>query len=30
MLQVAVLDIDVCGPSMPRVMGLLGEEVCGI
>uniref|UniRef100_A0A1B6CJ90 Cytosolic Fe-S cluster assembly factor NUBP1 homolog n=2 Tax=Clastoptera arizonana TaxID=38151 RepID=A0A1B6CJ90_9HEMI len=25
--NVAVLDIDVCGPSMPRVMGLLGEEV---
>lgn len=23
----AILDLDVCGPSMPRVMGLLGEEV---
>lgn len=26
-VQVAILDLDVCGPSMPRVMGLLGEEV---
>jgi len=25
--NVAVLDLDVCGPSIPRVMGVLGEEV---
>ncbi|XP_070579642.1 cytosolic Fe-S cluster assembly factor nubp1-A-like [Ptychodera flava] len=25
--QVAVLDIDICGPSIPRVMGLEGEQV---
>ncbi|PSN29762.1 Cytosolic Fe-S cluster assembly factor nubp1 [Blattella germanica] len=24
---VAVLDIDICGPSIPRVMGVLGEQV---
>jgi hypothetical protein len=24
---VAIVDIDVCGPSVPRVMGLLNEEV---
>ena len=26
-LQVAILDIDVCGPSIPRLMGVIGEEV---
>ena len=25
--QVAVLDVDICGPSIPRVMGLEGEQV---
>ena len=25
--QVGVLDIDICGPSMPKVMGLEGEQV---
>uniref|UniRef100_UPI00358ED0C8 cytosolic Fe-S cluster assembly factor nubp1-A-like n=1 Tax=Myxine glutinosa TaxID=7769 RepID=UPI00358ED0C8 len=25
--QVAVLDIDICGPSMPRILGLDGEQV---
>ncbi|XP_066992109.2 cytosolic Fe-S cluster assembly factor nubp1 [Anabrus simplex] len=25
--NVAVLDIDICGPSMPRVFGVLGEQV---
>ena len=25
--KVAVLDIDICGPSIPRVMGLEGEQV---
>ncbi|KAG8247233.1 Cytosolic Fe-S cluster assembly factor nubp1 [Homalodisca vitripennis] len=25
--KVAVLDLDVCGPSIPRVMGVLGESV---
>eukprot|EP01137_Pigoraptor_chileana_P019734 Opistho-2@81175 len=25
--QVAVLDIDICGPSIPRVMGVEGEQV---
>ncbi|XP_064600407.1 cytosolic Fe-S cluster assembly factor nubp1-B-like [Liolophura sinensis] len=25
--QVAVLDVDICGPSMPRVMGVEGEQV---
>uniref|UniRef100_A0A1B6IMI1 Cytosolic Fe-S cluster assembly factor NUBP1 homolog n=1 Tax=Homalodisca liturata TaxID=320908 RepID=A0A1B6IMI1_9HEMI len=25
--NVAVLDLDVCGPSIPRVMGVLGESV---
>ena len=25
--QVAVLDVDVCGPSIPLVMGLEGEQV---
>lgn len=26
-VQVAVLDVDVCGPSIPVVMGLEGEQV---
>jgi hypothetical protein len=25
--QVAVLDIDICGPSQPRVLGVLNEQV---
>ncbi|XP_072040485.1 cytosolic Fe-S cluster assembly factor NUBP1 homolog [Amphiura filiformis] len=25
--QVAILDIDICGPSIPRLMGLEGEQV---
>ncbi|XP_066496531.1 cytosolic Fe-S cluster assembly factor NUBP1 [Tiliqua scincoides] len=25
--QVALLDIDICGPSIPRIMGLEGEQV---
>ncbi|CAL7933679.1 unnamed protein product [Xylocopa violacea] len=25
--QVAVLDIDICGPSQPRVLGAIGEQV---
>lgn len=27
LVQVAVLDVDVCGPSIPLVMGLEGEQV---
>jgi len=26
-LQVGVLDVDICGPSIPKVMGLEGEQV---
>ncbi|KAG7205779.1 hypothetical protein KM043_007725 [Ampulex compressa] len=26
-LNVGVLDIDICGPSQPRVLGVLGEQV---
>ncbi|XP_030338652.1 cytosolic Fe-S cluster assembly factor NUBP1 isoform X2 [Strigops habroptila] len=26
-LQVALLDIDICGPSIPKMMGLEGEQV---
>ncbi len=26
-LQVGLLDVDICGPSVPRVMGLAGQEV---
>lgn len=26
-LQVGLLDVDICGPSVPRVMGLTGQEV---
>ncbi|KAJ8345056.1 hypothetical protein SKAU_G00292490 [Synaphobranchus kaupii] len=25
--QVALLDVDICGPSLPRIMGLEGEQV---
>lgn len=25
--QVGLLDVDICGPSVPRVMGLSGQEV---
>ncbi|XP_062999446.1 cytosolic Fe-S cluster assembly factor NUBP1 [Elgaria multicarinata webbii] len=25
--QVAVLDVDICGPSIPKIMGLEGEQV---
>ncbi|KAM9305555.1 cytosolic Fe-S cluster assembly factor NUBP1 [Gastrophryne carolinensis] len=25
--QVALLDVDICGPSIPRIMGLEGEQV---
>lgn len=25
--QVALLDIDICGPSIPKMMGLEGEQV---
>ncbi|XP_046359633.1 cytosolic Fe-S cluster assembly factor nubp1-B-like [Haliotis rufescens] len=25
--QIAVLDVDICGPSIPRIMGLEGEQV---
>ena len=28
--QVALLDVDICGPSIPRVMGLEGEQVSRI
>jgi len=24
---VGVLDIDICGPSQPRVLGALGEQI---
>lgn len=27
LLQVAVLDIDICGPSQPRVLGVADEQV---
>ena len=27
MFQIAVLDVDICGPSIPKVMGLEGEQV---
>lgn len=26
-MQIGVLDIDICGPSQPRVLGALGEQV---
>lgn len=26
-VQVALLDVDICGPSIPRIMGLEGEQV---
>ena len=25
--QVALLDVDICGPSIPKIMGLEGEQV---
>lgn len=25
--EVGLLDIDICGPSVPRMMGLEGEEI---
>lgn len=25
--QIGLLDIDICGPSMPRIMGLKGQQV---
>lgn len=28
--QVALLDIDICGPSIPKIMGLEGEQVITI
>ena len=27
LLQVGLLDIDICGPSIPRMLGLEGEEI---
>lgn len=27
--QVALLDIDICGPSIPKMMGLEGEQASG-
>ena len=27
LFQVAVLDVDICGPSIPRVLGVDGEQV---
>ena len=26
--SVALLDIDICGPSIPTIMGVEGEQVC--
>ena len=26
-LQVGLLDIDICGPSIPKMLGLEGEEI---
>jgi Mrp family chromosome partitioning ATPase len=26
-LQVGLLDIDICGPSVPKMLGLEGEEI---
>ena len=26
-LQVGLLDIDICGPSMPKMLGLEGQEI---
>lgn len=25
--QVAIMDVDICGPSGPRIMGVEGEQV---
>lgn len=27
LVQVGLLDIDICGPSIPRMLGLEGEEI---
>ena len=27
MVQVGLLDIDICGPSIPKMLGLEGEEI---
>ena len=27
MIQVGILDIDICGPSIPRMMGVVGGQV---
>ncbi|RXN26652.1 cytosolic Fe-S cluster assembly factor NUBP1 [Labeo rohita] len=27
LIQVALLDVDICGPSIPKIMGLEGEQV---
>jgi Mrp family chromosome partitioning ATPase len=27
LLQVGLLDIDICGPSIPKMLGLEGEEI---
>ena len=27
LLQVSLLDVDICGPSIPRIVGLEGEQV---
>ena len=29
-LSVALLDIDICGPSIPTIMGVEGEQVCAL
>lgn len=26
-VQVGLMDVDICGPSVPRIMGLEGEQV---
>uniref|UniRef100_G3UF30 NUBP iron-sulfur cluster assembly factor 1, cytosolic n=1 Tax=Loxodonta africana TaxID=9785 RepID=G3UF30_LOXAF len=28
--QIALLDIDICGPSIPKIMGLEGEQVIAV
>ena len=25
--QIGLLDVDICGPSIPRIMGVLGESI---
>lgn len=27
-LQIGVMDIDICGPSIPRIFGVEDEKVC--